>query len=88
MELEKLAASAQKPERRVAGRRMSEVVYSVARACGGCLVKSGDIIQGKLRACALRKGIQLQGSEGERGERNYTLSVQENLFGNALSDDA
>lgn len=45
---------------------------------------SGDYIQRKLRAWAERKGIQLQGSAGTRGERNYTMSVEKNIFGGEI----
>ena len=51
-------------------------------------MKSGQFIQQKFQAWALRKNIQLQGSEGERGERNYTLKVEDNLFGGRLHPDA
>jgi hypothetical protein len=45
---------------------------------------SGQFIQRKLQAWAARNGIPLQGSAGERGEPNYTHSVEENLFGGEL----
>lgn len=47
---------------------------------------SADYIQGKFQAWAHRKNISLQGSEGERGEPNYTLTLGDNLFGGALND--
>ena len=43
-------------------------------------MKSADLIQRKLQAWADRKNIKLQGSEGERGQPNYTMSLGENLF--------
>lgn len=45
---------------------------------------SGAFVQGKLRAWATRKGIHLQGSAGDRGAKNYTLTVGDNLFGGSL----
>ena len=45
---------------------------------------TGQFIQRKLQAWAERSGIPLQGSGGNRGERNYTLSVEQNIFGGAL----
>ena len=47
-------------------------------------MKSADFIQRKLQAWAHRKNITLQGSEGERGQPNYTLSLGKNLFGGEL----
>lgn len=47
-------------------------------------MRSGQYIQGKLQAWAERKGIQLQGSAGERGEPNYSMSVGQNIFGGQL----
>jgi len=49
---------------------------------------SGEFIQGKFRAWAHRKGIALQGSAAERGAKNYTKSLSENLFGGALLPEA
>jgi hypothetical protein len=49
---------------------------------------SGEFIQGKLQAWARRKGIALQGSAGERGSKNYTKSLGENLFGGELRPEA
>ena len=43
-------------------------------------MKSAEFIQQKFQAWAHRKNIMLQGSEGERGQPNYTLSLGENLF--------
>jgi hypothetical protein len=43
-------------------------------------MNSGQYIQSKLRAWARRRGITLQGSAGERGAPNYTLTVDANLF--------
>ena len=45
---------------------------------------SGHYIQQKLQAWACRQGIRLQGSAGERGAPNYTLSVEKNIFGGEL----
>jgi len=45
---------------------------------------SGQYIQRKLQAWANRKGIRLQGSMGDRGEPNYTMSVVENIFGGEI----
>ena len=45
---------------------------------------SGEFIQGKLRAWADRQNIALQGSAGERGAKNYTKSLRDNLFGGEL----
>lgn len=45
---------------------------------------SGQYVQAKQRAWAVRKGISLQGSAGGRGAPNYTLSVGENLLGGEL----
>lgn len=42
---------------------------------------SGQFLQRKFQAWALRKGIPLQGSAGDRGEPNYTWSPEENIFG-------
>lgn len=47
-------------------------------------MRSAEFIQRKLQAWAYRKNIKLQGSEGERGQPNYTLTRGENLFGGAL----
>ena len=47
-------------------------------------MKSADFIQRKFQAWAQRKNIALQGSAGDRGEPNYTLSLQANLFGGKL----
>jgi hypothetical protein len=47
---------------------------------------SGQYIQQKLQAWAARKGLALQGSAGERGARNYTLSVEKNIFRDTLSE--
>ena len=51
-------------------------------------MKSADFIQRKLQAWAHRKNITLQGSEGERGQPNYTLSLGKNLFGGELHTQA
>jgi hypothetical protein len=51
-------------------------------------MKSAEFIQRKFQAWAQRKNIMLQGSEGERGQRNYTLSLEENLFGGELHIEA
>jgi hypothetical protein len=45
---------------------------------------TGQFIQLKLRAWAERSGIPLQGSAGERGQPNYTLSVEQNILGGLL----
>jgi hypothetical protein len=45
---------------------------------------SGQYIQEKFQTWAVRKGIRLQGSAGDRGEPNYALSVGENIFGGSL----
>jgi restriction endonuclease-like protein len=45
---------------------------------------SGQFVQKKLQAWATRKGISLQGSAGERGEPNYTYSIEQNLFDQIL----
>jgi hypothetical protein len=47
-------------------------------------MRSAEFIQQKFQAWARRKNVQLQGSEGERGEPNYTLSLGDNLFGGDL----
>lgn len=47
---------------------------------------SGQYIQRTLQAWADRQGIRLQGSAGERGEPNYTISVEQNIFGGKLQD--
>jgi hypothetical protein len=47
-------------------------------------MRSGPYIQQKLQAWAQRKGIPLQGSAGDRGEPNYTLSVGQNILGGEL----
>lgn len=47
-------------------------------------MRSGQYIQGKLQAWAERKGIRLQGSAGDRGEPNYSMSVEQNIFGGQL----
>lgn len=47
-------------------------------------MKSSVFIQGKFQAWAHRKNISLQGSKGERGQPNYTLTLGENLFGGDL----
>ena len=39
-------------------------------------MRSGEFVQGKFQAWARRKGIALQGSEGERGAKNYTRSLE------------
>jgi hypothetical protein len=44
-------------------------------------LKSPDFIKTKFQAWAMRRGIALQGSAGERGERNYTMRVEDNIFG-------
>lgn len=43
-------------------------------------------IKAKFQAWAKRHGIPLQGSEGDRGERNYTMTIEANLFGEMLND--
>lgn len=50
-------------------------------------MNSGKYIQERFQAWAVRNGIQLQGSAGDRGEPNYTLSVEENLFGGKIRGD-
>ena len=45
---------------------------------------SAEYIKAKFQAWAAREAIQLQGSAGERGESNYTLSVEKNLLGGIL----
>ena len=47
-------------------------------------MNSGEFIQRKFQAWARRKGIPLQGSEGDRGRPNYTMCLEQNLFGGAL----
>jgi hypothetical protein len=47
-------------------------------------MQSGHYLQQKFQAWALRKGTQLQGSAGTRGEPNYTMSVAQNIFGGEL----
>jgi hypothetical protein len=47
-------------------------------------MKSGQYIQKKLQAWAGRNEIQLQGSAGDRGEPNYTMSVEQNIFDGTL----
>jgi hypothetical protein len=47
-------------------------------------MKSAEFIQRKFQAWAHRNNILLQGSEGERGQPNYTLTLGENLFGGDL----
>jgi hypothetical protein len=47
-------------------------------------MRSGQYIQWKLQAWAERKGIPLQGSAGDWGEPNYTLSAEQNIFGGEL----
>ena len=47
---------------------------------------SADYLQGKFQAWAARTGVSLQGSAGERGEPNYTLTLDENFFGGTLMD--
>jgi len=47
---------------------------------------SGHYIQQKLQAWASRNKIKLQGSEGVRGEPNYTMSVEQNLFSGKILD--
>lgn len=47
-------------------------------------MKSAEFIHGEFQAWAHRRNIMLQGSEGERGQPNYTLSLGENLFGGEL----
>lgn len=49
-------------------------------------MKSSVFIQGKFQAWAHRRNIALQGSEGERGQPNYTLTLGENLCGGDLLD--
>jgi hypothetical protein len=43
-------------------------------------MKSAEFIHRKFQAWAHRRNIMLQGSEGERGQPNYTLSLGENLL--------
>jgi hypothetical protein len=47
-------------------------------------MNSGEFIQRKLQAWARRKNIALQGSAGNRGERNYTPTIEDNVFGGEL----
>ena len=47
-------------------------------------MRTGEFIKRKLQAWAARNGIPLQGSAGERGEPNYTLRLEDNIFGGAL----
>jgi hypothetical protein len=47
-------------------------------------MRSSDYIQLKFQAWARRQGIELQGSAGERGEPNYTRSVEQNVFAGVL----
>ena len=47
-------------------------------------MRSAEFIQRKFQAWAHRKNIMLQGSEGERGQPNYTLNLEDNLFGGEL----
>ncbi len=51
-------------------------------------MRSAEFIQRKFQAWAHRKNIKLQGSEGERGQPNYTFSRGEDLFGGALHPQA
>jgi len=50
-------------------------------------MKSGDYLQKKFQAWAQRRGTQLQGSVGDRGQPNYTLTLADNLF-EPLSEQA
>jgi hypothetical protein len=50
-------------------------------------MRSGEYIQRKFQTWAQRHNIELQGSEGERGEPNYTLTLVDNLY-KPLSDEA
>jgi len=43
-------------------------------------MKGYDYIKAKQINWALNRGLKLQGSEGERGEKAYTLTLEENLF--------
>lgn len=47
-------------------------------------MRSPDYVQLKLQAWAGRKGLQLQGSAGQRGAPNYTMSVGQNIFGGEI----
>jgi len=51
-------------------------------------MKSSEFIQNKFQAWALRKNLELQGSEGERGQPNYTKTLEENLYNGELSTQA
>jgi hypothetical protein len=51
-------------------------------------MKSGEFIQGKFQAWARRKNIALQGSEGRRGQPNYTCSLGDNLLRGELLPEA
>jgi hypothetical protein len=47
-------------------------------------VNSGEYIQWKMQAWADRNAIGRQGSKGPRGEPNYTISVEDNIFGRKI----
>ena len=48
------------------------------------MMTSSHYVQHRQQAWALRRGIGLQGSAGERGELNYTKALGDNFFGGAL----
>lgn len=50
-------------------------------------MKTANFIHGKFQAWAHRRNIMLQGSEGRRGQPNYTLDIEQNLFGGRLQDE-
>ena len=43
-------------------------------------MKAEDFIKLKMINWALNRGLELQGSKGERGEKAYTMTLEENLF--------
>lgn len=47
-------------------------------------MRSSEYIQLKFQAWARRQSIELQGSDGEHGEPNYTRAVEQNVFGGIL----
>jgi len=50
-------------------------------------MNTSRLIKAKFQAWAKRHCIPLQGSEGDRGERNYTMTIEANLFGGILDVD-
>jgi hypothetical protein len=50
-------------------------------------MNTSNLIQAKFQAWAKRNCLPVQGDRGDQGKKNYTMTVEENLFGSGLADE-